>query len=248
MAVTDVNMTDPPPISTTAMEVDISLAPMVRVQVRDMHPDSALRGALGTVRQRVKSKKARDDEPWNVAMDPDRKVRRILGTYLQSIGVSTATRGAPRGNRNAAGNRGGSGAPQGHTYAVGNSGGAAPAGNVNAAGYRQELIDATKLLQRETGYLHGISDIEKFVEEMPDPPSRHTAVNRLRDRLLPENLPLPSVDNYTTCCALCDIPKDPAAMWNQCTPPYRRHQNPASGNHLSLQVRLAATDSVQSSS
>lgn len=50
----------------------------------------------------------------------------------ESKGHVPNQRGAPKGNKNAVGNKGGRGAPKENQYAVGNSGGRAPKGNGNA--------------------------------------------------------------------------------------------------------------------
>lgn len=66
--------------------------------------------------------------------------------------------GAPPGNKNAAGNKGGPGAPPGNKYAAGNSGGGAPPGNKNALTHgRYETISWDALDDEERELLAVIS-------------------------------------------------------------------------------------------
>lgn len=67
-------------------------------------------------------------------------------------------RGAPKGNKNAAGNKGG--APIGNKNAIGNKGGGAPRGNTNAmkhglfaSTYYNNLYRMYKELKKEEGRL-----------------------------------------------------------------------------------------------
>lgn len=79
-----------------------------------------------------------------------------MGRSKKSSGdnLNRKRRGAPLGNKNAVGNRGG-GAPLGNKNAVGNCGGGAPVGNQNAykhGGYRHYRI--YRILQQQIKLLH----------------------------------------------------------------------------------------------
>ncbi|MED1800314.1 phage terminase small subunit [Brevibacillus porteri] len=75
----------------------------------------------------------------------------------ESKGNVTTRGGAPRGNKNALGNRGGHGAPKGNRYAVGNNGGA-PIRNQNAI----------KTGEYETIWLDTLDDEERELYEQID--------------------------------------------------------------------------------